>query len=259
MSDRPLSTRKRAPAGLPFNGSGSVADPDTSSNEKTDDRARGGDRWSGAVGNYEPGFGLPDQKVLGELSHALGNYFHKIYYWLEYLRNHGADAAENEVPLRMLDDTVERLEGFSRMALEYFAPAELRFTKLTLGEVFAATTPWLGGRHMHVEGAEGWREVIVFADPSRLDHILRAVLGRLNKTLVREDEFRVEFSESRRDEFDGIEIRFSVGEGAESLAALTEGIEMSVAEKYLKIHGGELFTREENGTRILGMFLPLYR
>jgi len=257
VSDRSRFARNRRPTGAPFNSSQASGESPVGSGDAG--AAAPPERVTSSAYTYEPGFGLPEQRVLGELSHELGNYFHKIYYWLEYLRDHGEHTEESELPLGMLEDTVERLEGFSRMALEYFAPAKLRFTKLTLGEIFAAAIPWLGGRHMKIDGPENWRSIVVFADPSRLHHVLRTVLERLTRTLVDEVEIRAALNEGRRDEFDGIEISFFAGGTPENLASLMDGIEMSVAEKFLKLHGGELFVRQETGAHAVGMFLPLDR
>ena len=35
----------------------------------------------------DTGLGIPDDRILGEISHEMGNYFHKLYYWTEYLRD----------------------------------------------------------------------------------------------------------------------------------------------------------------------------
>jgi hypothetical protein len=60
---------------------------------------------------------------------------------------------------------------------------------------------------------------------------------------------------SRR-QYRGVEIEFRGGR-ASAAGPLKTGIEMAVAEKFLHMHGAELFEREA-ATRSLVVFLPLY-
>ena len=61
------------------------------------------------------------ERLLGEISHELGNYFHKLYYWAELLREQRPATAEPE-PAALLEGTIRDLETFLKTALEFFRP-----------------------------------------------------------------------------------------------------------------------------------------
>ncbi len=204
----------------------------------------------------EASLGLPDDRILGEISHEVGNYFHKLYYWTDYLKSHGeghGDAAAVE----MLEETIGRLERFMRMMLEYLAPAKMSFNRIEAGELVVGLKTKLPGRDVLVRGVDEWRHLKVLADPSLMAHALGTVFDRVAATLIDEDALIVEVERARRREFQGIQIAFEAGAGVNGREHLKKGIEMAVAEKFLLMHGGELFERAEP-TRALVIFLPIY-
>lgn len=204
----------------------------------------------------EAPLGLPDDRILGEISHEVGNYFHKLYYWTDYLKSHGeghGDAAAVEI----LEETIGRLERFMRMMLEYLAPAKISFNRIDAGELVAGLKTKLPGRDVQVRGVDEWRRFKVLADPSLMAHALGTVFDRVAGTLIDEDALIVEVERARRREFQGIQIAFEAGAGVNGHERLKKGIEMAVAEKFLLMHGGELFERAEP-TRALVIFLPVY-
>jgi hypothetical protein len=207
------------------------------------------------------GLGMPDDHILGEISHEMGNYFHKLYYWTEYLRDRGSNVADaDRTAFDMLEGTVERLEHFMRMILEYFAPARLSFTRLKVEDLVAGLRARLSGRRLCIVGAPDVRATPVFADAALIGHALRTVFEGATSTLIDEDEMIVRVSASERREFKGIEIEFQAGRGAPIGKTLARGIEMAVAEKFIQMHGGELFERSSDGSpaRALVVFLPIY-
>ncbi len=201
------------------------------------------------------GLGLPDDHVLGEISHEMGNYFHKLYYWTDYLKNSVGDTGEQGA-VEMLEGTVERLERFMRMILEYFAPARLCFAKVPVSELIGSMESQLIGRRLRVEG-DDLTDTVVMVDPSLIAHALRITFERATSTLLDEPEMSVRVSKTRRGEYEGIEIEFLVGKESRDQAQLMKGIEMVVAEKFFQMHGGELFERE-GVDHALVVFLPLY-
>ncbi|RMF25725.1 MAG: hypothetical protein D6760_00305 [Deltaproteobacteria bacterium] len=204
----------------------------------------------------EAPLGLPDDRILGEISHEVGNYFHKLYYWTDYLKTH-SDGRADTAPVEMLEETVGRLERFMRMMLEYLAPAKMSFNRIEAGELVAGLGTKLPGREVRVRSTEDWRHFKVLADPSLMAHALRTVFDRVAGTLIDEDALIVEVDRARRREFQGIEIAFQAGAGINGRERLKKGIEMAVAEKFLLMHGGELFERAEP-SRALVIFLPIY-
>jgi len=201
------------------------------------------------------GLGLPDDRILGEISHEMGNYFHKLYYWTDYLKGAVGDTGEQGA-VEMLEGTVEGLEQFMRMILEYFAPARICFTKAPAAELIGSLEARLVGRRLRVEGAD-LAGTTVMVDASLMAHALRTTFERAAGTLLDEPEMIVRVSRARRGEFEGLEVEFLAGKNSRDESRLMQGIEMAVAEKFLQMHGGELFERGGD-ERALVVFLPLY-
>src|SRR5262245_35553570 len=66
-----------------------------------------------------------EERVLAKIAHQLGNCFHKLYYWTEFLQEKRADHASEATAVQMLTRTVGNLEEFLKGALEYFRPVKL--------------------------------------------------------------------------------------------------------------------------------------
>ena len=78
--------------------------------------------------------------------------------------------------------------------------------------------------------------------------------------MAKPSERIVRLMPSERREFRGIEIEFQAGRGAPAGKTLARGIEIAVAEKFIQMHGGELFERKggDSEARALVVFLPIY-
>jgi hypothetical protein len=205
----------------------------------------------------------PDDRVLGEISHEMGNYFHKLYYWTDYLRGETLDRSQADAAaVEMLSNTVEKLEQFMRMTLEYFSPARLSFNRVTVSDVVEGLGSRLSGRTLKIENLDAYAEIPVLADPSLIGHAIRTVFERVASTLLDEAHMTIRLNETRSGDFRGIEVEFEAGGGARGVQ-LRSGIEMAVAEKFLHMHGAELLEREETSPtgaerRSLVVFLPIY-
>ena len=212
----------------------------------------------GTPSNGDAGaLGPPDERVLGDIAHEMGNHLHKLYYWTDYLRAQVAGRGEPETAaVEMLAGAVERLENFMRMMLEYFAPARLCFTKVKVADLVDGLTSRLPGRRLRLEGFDVYGETTVFADAGLLAHAVRTVFERAASTLVAEDEMVVRVTGASRREYRGVEVEFRGG-ASTSAGRLKNGIDMAVAEKFLLMHGAELSEREA-ATPSLVVFLPLY-
>ena len=91
------------------------------------------------------------ERVLAEISHELGNFFHKLYYWSDYIKS-DSDAARkaDSTAGHMLERTISNLEDFLKVALEYFYPIRLNFTKIAVGELLDGFMTHLSA---HLNGA----------------------------------------------------------------------------------------------------------
>ena len=211
-----------------------------------------GQAWAG-------GLGLPDDRILAEISHEMGNYFHKLYFWTDKLREatmRGGLAPGGAV--ENLAETVERLEQFMRLALEYFAPARLRFDRIPLSDIAGGLEARLQGKEFEFVGLEKWRDTQLLVDPALVSHALGVIVDRVASTMAAGEKLVMRFVYAKRRDFKGMEMEFRAGSAAGAGKGLTVGIEMTVAEKCLQMHGGELFERSEGCDLYLVIFLPLY-
>ena len=204
----------------------------------------------------QPGLGLPNDRVLSEISHEMGNYFHKLYYWLDFLKAEEKDgAAEKDAAFEMLTGTVEGLEHFMRMILEYFAPARIQFSKLRVADVLGCLELKIPGRDVRVEGVDPHGEIEVMGDPALLGHALRWVFEQAALSLLDENECIVSVDRVVDSETECVRIRISTG-GAFDLAN-GSGIEMAVAEKFLEMHGAELKSGDASSGGV-SVLLPIF-
>jgi len=209
-------------------------------------------------GEEQQTLALTDERVLGEISHEMGNYFHKLYYWTEHLKSRAGADPTDVAATEMLESTIGRLEHFMRMILEYFAPARLCFNRVEASDLVSGFGSRLPGRQLRVQVDDSVAGMAVLADASLIGPALRTVFERVTATLIDEDEMLVVLSAASRREFAGVEIEFHAGAGAPAGRSLIGGIEMAVAEKFLQMHGGELFEREAGAPRGIVVFLPIY-
>src|SRR5215831_8684333 len=76
------------------------------------------------------------ERLLSEISHELGNYFHKLYYWAELLREQRPATADAE-PAMLLERTIRDLETFLKSALEFFRPLSVVPSPMSIEELSA--------------------------------------------------------------------------------------------------------------------------
>src|SRR5437867_2955815 len=78
---------------------------------------------------------LVQEKVLSEISHELGNFFHKLYYWSDYLKEQPAGASTESTAAQMLERTIKNLEDFLKVSLDYFHPTRLSLMRMAIPDV----------------------------------------------------------------------------------------------------------------------------
>src|SRR5262249_59321835 len=84
----------------------------------------------------EPGAAVfVQEKVLSEIRHELGNFFHKLYYWSEYLKEKPARKTADSTAAQMLESTIKNLEGFLKVSLEYLHPTELSCARMRVDDL----------------------------------------------------------------------------------------------------------------------------
>src|SRR5262245_40958902 len=102
------------------------------------------------------------EKVLADIRHELGNFFHKLYYWSEYLREKPARNPEDATAAEMLERTIKNLEEFLKVSLEYFRPTQLSCVRMQVPELVDGLLfqlrSQLNGTPVAIRGGDEWRE-----------------------------------------------------------------------------------------------------
>jgi len=209
---------------------------------------------------------LVEEKVLAEISHELGNFFHKLYYWSDYLKEHAPrKTPADSTAAQMLERTIKNLEDFLKLSLDYFHPLQLSFTRMTVGDVVQAllgqVRAQLNGTPATVARNGEWGSEEILIDPSHLSRAFEVTLRQMTKQVSPGSTACIAVTHSLRGDQAGLELSFHL-EGASESSPLFRtseaGVEWAVAQKVLALHGGEL--REDTtgpGEKSLVIFLPL--
>src|SRR5260221_9986608 len=62
------------------------------------------------------------ERVVAEIRHEVGNYFHKLYYWADFLTESRSGRAGDVTATQMLEETIRGLEQLLQATLEYVRP-----------------------------------------------------------------------------------------------------------------------------------------
>jgi signal transduction histidine kinase len=207
------------------------------------------------------------ERVLAEIAHELGNFFHKLYYWSDYIKGdaEGARKADSTAG-HMLERTITNLEDFLKVALEYFYPIKLNFTKVPVGELLDGFMTHLGA-HLNGNEVRVFRDEIsepatILVDPARISQAFRIALHQVHEDLKSGGALTVSMGKGHRRDFPGLEMRLEVEPkvAPSPLFRTAEaGVEWAVARKLIEMHGGEIVERyDQTGRKVVLIFLPLY-
>jgi signal transduction histidine kinase len=208
---------------------------------------------------------LVQEKVLAEITHELGNFFHKLYYWSDYLKERPPRKSADSTAAQMLERTIRNLEDFLRVSLDYFHPTQLSFMRMPAGEVveglLCQVRAQLNGTPLTFSDAGGFGSEQVMVDPSQLSRAFEVALRHLTKQIGPDSALRIGIERSIRRDCPGVEVGFQLHEPNEAspLFRTSEaGVEWAVAQRVVSQHGGELLEHTEApGQKILVVFLPL--
>lgn len=207
------------------------------------------------------------ERVLTDISHELGNFFHKLYYWSDFIKTDNETAKQADSTAgHMLERTIANLEEFLKVALEYFHPITLNFTKVPVGELLDGFMVHLGA-HLNGNAVEVRRDEIdspatILIDPARISQAFRIALHHVHEDLKLGGALTVTIGTATRRDFEGLEMRLDVEPKAPAsplFRGAEAGVEWAVAQKLIELHGGEIVERyETNGRKVVMIFLPLY-
>jgi signal transduction histidine kinase len=204
---------------------------------------------------------VSEERVLAEIVHELGNFFHKLYYWAEFLQEKRADHSSEGTAVQMLTHTVANLEEFLKGTLEYFRPLKLSPARMPLSDVVAGMVvqlrAQLHGWPVRVTDAGGWERQAVLIDPVRLPAVFLAIGRRLTERAPAGSGVHVDVDARA----DGVEAIFRVegNLGAPGFQTAASCLEWALAERIVALHGGRLRERDAaDGPPALVLFFPLH-
>ena len=201
------------------------------------------------------------ERVVADVRHEIGNYFHKLYYWADFLTESRSGRAGDVTATQMLEETIRGLEALVRTTLECVRPMAATPIHMALGEVADGVVRQLRA------GLEG-REVAVSSDtivPSGRSVLLD--VGRLSQ-LLSLLACRVV---AATDPAQGLDLRIDLAgrEGGEALVVELVGdgtgvahstladLEWANAENVARLVGGELVWHDANGRVTVSLTLLL--
>jgi hypothetical protein len=206
-----------------------------------------------------------EESVISEMSHELGNFFHKLYYWAEYLRSEAAPSSADAPAAEMLERTIKNLEGFLKVAMHYFAPIEVSPIRMTADDVVESFVGQLSARMCGL-GIDVRRDgdlaaAAILVDPGRISQALdiagRHVAGQVGDASTLEVTLvRAEYADRPCVELRAV-IRRPV-EDSPFFQTAEAGIELALMEKLLALHGGGV-CQQAVGDRARGLsvFIPV--
>jgi signal transduction histidine kinase len=206
------------------------------------------------------------ERVLAEVGHELGNFFHKLYYWADYLQERRAGHGGDTTATQMLGRTVHNLEEFLRLTLDFFRPITLTPMSLPVSELVAGVLAQLraqaDGISLTVTDPGSWEGRSIVVDPVRLPPVFLLAMRRLAEQAPPESRLRVSLAEVEQGGRAGIEVAFGLttpGCATSLFQTAAAGIEWAVAERVVALHGGAL-TEQDAGQdeRSIVIFLPFH-
>jgi hypothetical protein len=206
-----------------------------------------------------------DEAVVHDLSHELGNYFHKLYYWTDCIRSGADDLEPGTSPTDALDQALHRLQAFLNLALVYFEPVVPKTIGLHGGDVVKAFEALLRGENsgaeVEVALSASVGEAALQVDTTRLSTGFRTIAHLLAGGAG--TSFRLEADLVETGGSAGLlQMTLSATGGSPDAAArrAQRVVEWAVAARMLELHGGTLNTDEQRpGSARCVLTLPLAR
>jgi len=207
------------------------------------------------------------ERVLAEIAHELGNFFHKLYYWSDFLKERQTRKSADSTAAQMLERTIKNLEDFLKLALDYVHPTQLSFMRMGVAELLEGlmfqVRAQLNATPVSIKDTEDWRgaEVQVLVDPSHLSHAFEVAVRHLNKQVGPSSKIEVAIDRTERQKISGLKVEFRLHDPSEAsplFRTAQVGVEWAVAQKVIALHGGELSEHVQDGReKQLVFFLPI--
>jgi hypothetical protein len=200
-------------------------------------------------------------RVVAEVRHEIGNYFHKLYYWADFLGESRNGRAGDVTATQLLEETIRGLEDLLRATLEYVRPmvaAPIRMHAREVADgVVRQLTSGLDGRVVVTtvdDAVPSDRGLLV--DPGRLSQLLGALARRIASATDGASALEVRVCAERRGAVEVLAVRLSGMASAEARSTLGE-VEWATAENVARLIGGELTMQDGGGRTTFALALPL--
>src|SRR5690349_15861307 len=155
---------------------------------------------------------LIGERVVADVRHEIGNYFHKLYYWADFLAESRSGRAPDVTATQMLESTIRELEQLLQATLEYVRPMAASPIRMHAREVVDGIVRQLGnglaGRAIvpSIDDAlPADRAVLV--DPGRLSQLLAVLVRRVDSTIERGRELELRATAERRGTLEVVVVR----------------------------------------------------
>ncbi len=201
------------------------------------------------------------ERVVADVRHEIGNYFHKLYYWADFLTDSRSGRAGDVTATQLLEDTIRGLEDLLRATLEYVRPIAVTPIRMHAREVadgiVRQLTSELCGRAVATsvdETVPSDRALLV--DPGRLSQLLTAVARRLASATAETSPLEVRVGAELRGTVEVVAMRATGITNGTGHSTLTE-VEWATAENVARLIGGELTMHDAGGCTTFALALPL--
>lgn len=214
---------------------------------------------------------VSDEHVLADMSHELGNFFHRLYYWAEHVRadgpTEGAAGTEREAG-EMLERTIRHLEEFLRVALQYFSPVDVSPMRLRAGDLLQSfvnhVSGRLGGTALEVEQPDvATMDSLVGVDPGRMMQVFEIAVRYLGQRLGERSRLTIALADASGDDGARVALRVMIqrpGDGSPAFRAAENAVEWALLLKLIQLQGGVLNEHAERPhERGLSIVLPVLR
>jgi hypothetical protein len=201
------------------------------------------------------------EHVVADVRHEIGNYFHKLYYWADFLTESRSGRAGDVTATQMLEETIRGLEQLLQATLEYVRPMAVSPIRMHAREVADGVLRQLAsafaGRVLVAsldETLPGERELMV--DPGRLSQVLAALVRRVETTMDTAHPLDARVIPEVRSTVEVLAVYVTGVANGAGHSTLTE-VEWATAENAARLAGGELTTHEAGDRIRIALTLPL--
>src|SRR5262245_8846220 len=199
--------------------------------------------------------------VFADISHELGNFFHRLYYCSELVRTPDeARASEPEVG-EMLSRTIGGLEGYLDRAFEYLCPVDLAPVRMTASDLLVGLASHLRaalpGTPVEVVALSGAGPVSV-VDPARFSTVAQVIAHRVAARGLDGGTVAVVVDAGERPDIVAlaVSVRATRSAPVERPVALPK-LDWALAELIVNQHGGELRMGADHSDPAVTLQLPV--